>query len=181
MENKLKPIELSLANKVLRIVWNFVWLFLYRPTPRAFHLWRKFLLVCFGAKVGKGAHCYPSAKIWAPWNLEIGDGSCISEYVDCYNVDKVVIGKKSTVSQYSFLCTASHDYESMAMPLITAPIVIGDYVWVTSDVFVAPGVTINNGAVVTARSSVFKDLPEWMLCKGNPATPFKPRKVRPND
>jgi len=61
------------------------------------------------------------------------------------------------------------------MPLITAPITIGNRVWVTADVFVAPGVSIGDGAVITARSSVFNDVPEWMIVRGNPAKPVKKR------
>lgn len=129
----------------------------------------------FGAKLGKGVHPYPSAKIWAPWNLEMGNGSCLSEYVDCYCVDKIQIGANTTISQYSFLCTASHDYSLESMPLTTAPITIGNNVWITADVFVGPGVTIGDGAVVTARSSVFRDLPPWQLARGNPAKAYNPR------
>lgn len=61
------------------------------------------------------------------------------------------------------------------MPLIAAPITLGERVWITADVFVGPGVTIGDGTVVTARSSVFGDLPPWMVASGNPATPRKRR------
>lgn len=167
--------RLLLANKIARIIWGFIWLTLYRTTPRLAHTWRAFLLRLFGAKIGKAVHPYPSARIWAPWNLEMGDHSCLSEGVDCYCVDKIRIGAHSTVSQYSFLCTASHDYTKSSMPLVTAPITIGERVWITAGVFVGPGVTIGDGAVVTARSSVFNDLPPWMVARGNPAIPVKVR------
>ncbi|ACF42875.1 LbetaH domain-containing protein [Pelodictyon phaeoclathratiforme] len=176
MAKKLQHSSLPLKNKLARILWQIVWRFFYRPTPRLFHSWRSFLLRIFGAKIGKSVHPYPSARIWAPWNLEMGDHSCLSENVDCYCVDKICIGAHSTVSQYSFLCSASHDYTLDAMPLVTAPITIGERVWITADVFVGPGVTIGDGAVVTARSSVFRDLPPWMVACGNPAVPVKKRK-----
>ncbi|RCX32251.1 putative colanic acid biosynthesis acetyltransferase [Thioalbus denitrificans] len=108
----------------------------------------------------------------------MGDHACLSEGVDCYCVDKIRIGAHSTISQYSFLCSASHDYTQAAMPLVTAPITIGEWVWITADVFVGPGVTIGDGAVVTARSSVFSDLPQWMVAKGNPAAPVKRREFK---
>lgn len=120
-------------------------------------------------------HPYPSARIWAPWNLEMGDQACLSEGVDCYCVDKIRIGAYSTVSQYSFLCSASHDFTKAEMPLVTAPINIGEYVWITADVFVGPGVTIGDGAVVTARSSVFSDVPAWVVARGNPAMSVRAR------
>ena len=122
MNKYFKYSTLSLHNKLLRVLWGIVWLFLYRPSPRLFHAWRCALLQIFGAKIGKHVHPYPSAKIWAPWNLTIGDYSSLGNYVDCYSVDKIIIGNNVTISQYSFICTASHDYRYLNMPLITSPI-----------------------------------------------------------
>ena len=167
--------HLSTQNKIARAIWQVVWLLLFRPTPRPLHAWRCWLLRLFGAKVGRGAHPYPSARIWAPWNLEMGEYACLSEGVDCYCVDKITLGAHATVSQYSYLCTASHDYTKASMPLVTAPITIGERAWITADVFVGPGVVIGDGAVVTARSSVFTDIPPWVVARGNPASPFKAR------
>lgn len=175
MKQKLRAHSLSLGNKIARSAWQIVWLFLYRPTPRILHPWRCLLLRIFGAKLGKAVHPYPSSRIWAPWNLEMDDHACLSEGVDCYCVDKIRIGAHSTISQYSFLCTASHDYTQASMPLVTAPITIGEGVWITADVFVGPGVSIGDGAVVTSRSSVFNDLPSWQIASGNPAVAYKHR------
>jgi putative colanic acid biosynthesis acetyltransferase WcaF len=166
--HKMKENTLSTQNRILRGVWSVVWLLLYRPTPRPLHFWRRFLLRSFGARIGKGAHPYPSARIWAPWNLVMEDDSCLSEQVECYCVDKIFLGKRVTVSQYSFLCTASHDYTRSEMPLVTAPIRIEDDAWVTADVFVGPGVTIGEGAVVGARSTITNDVPNWVVVAGSP-------------
>ena len=169
---------LSTFNKIARTIWYLVWLFLYRPSPVILHWWRCFLLRLFGARLGKHVHPYPSARIWAPWNLEMGDHSCLSKEVDCYCVDDIRIGAHSTVSQYSFLCTASHDYTDPALPLVTAPITIGKRAWITADVFIGPGVNVGDGAVVTARSTVVTDIPPWVVAKGNPAVPIKKRMLR---
>lgn len=171
----MTPTHLSLSNKALRSIWAIVWLLLYRPSPRLLHCWRRLLLRCFGAKLGVGVHPYPSSRVWAPWNLEMGDHSCLGDYVDCYCVARVSIGAHSTISQYSFLCSASHDYTSPKMPLVSAPIRIGSRAWVTSDVFVGPGVSIGDGAVIGARSSVFHDIEGWVVAIGNPAKPIKRR------
>jgi putative colanic acid biosynthesis acetyltransferase WcaF len=58
------------------------------------------------------------------------------------------------------------------------PITIKDQVWLCVDVFVGPGVTIEQGAVVGARSSVFANLPAWKVCHGSPAKPHRDRVVR---
>ena len=170
--------RLSWQNKWLRTLWHLVWLVLYRPTPRVLHPWRCALLRLFGARLGNAVHPYPSARIWAPWNLEMGDHSCLGEHVDCYCVDRIRIGAHAIVSQYSFLCTASHDYTDPAMPLVTAPIMIGARAWITADGFVAPGVVIGEGAIVSARSSVFSDVEAWTIVRGNPAKAFRKRVLR---
>lgn len=129
----------------------------------------------FGACIGRGAHLYPSARIWAPWNLEMGNYSCLGDRVDCYCVDRITLGAHTTVSQYSFLCSASHDDSHPQMPLIMAPIVIGSGAWIAADVFVGPGVSIGEGAVVGARASVFSDVPPWTVVGGNPARVIRKR------
>jgi len=164
-----------LGNMIGRTLWNMVWRLFYRPSPRILHGWRRFLLRQFGAIVGKNVHPYPTARIWAPWNLEMGDDSCLGDHTDCYCVDKIKIGRRSTVSQYSYLCTASHDYTASSMPLTTAPIVIGEGVWIAADVFVGPGVTIGEGAVIGARSSLFRNIEPWTVAAGNPARVIKKR------
>jgi putative colanic acid biosynthesis acetyltransferase WcaF len=163
------PSPHSRTNQLMRILWRTVWLVAYRPSPKIFHGWRRFLLRLFGAKIANDAYPHPSVKIWAPWNLEMGPLSCLGPDVDCYCVDRVVIGARATVSQYSFLCTASHDYHDPLMSLVTAPIVIGERAWVAADVFIGPGVTIGAGAVVGARSSVYRNVETQTVVVGNPA------------
>jgi putative colanic acid biosynthesis acetyltransferase WcaF len=166
-----------LSNRLARALWGVVRVLLFRPSPKILHFWRRGLLRLFGAKLGRGVHIYPSTKIWAPWNLRMDDHSCLSAEVDCYCVAPIRIGAHATVSQYSYLCTASHDFHRSDMPLITAPIVIEDQAWVCADVFVGMGVTIGQGAVVGARSTVTKDIPPWTVAVGNPARVVKSREM----
>ena len=119
--------------------------------------------------------CILRAEIWGPWNLVMEDYSSLGPQVDCYNVAPVRLGRSAMVSQYSYLCAASHDYTRKSLPLVKAPIVIEDLAWVCADVFVGPGVTIGQGAVVGARSSVFKDVAPWTLVAGTPARFVKAR------
>ena len=150
---------------------------LFRPSPRIFCGWRRFLLRAFGASIGKNARISPSVTVWAPWNLSVGDESAISRHVDCYCVDQLVIGNHATVSQYAILCTASHDISTPNMKLISSPLVLEDQCWVCARAFVSPGITIHNGAVVGAMSVVTKDIPAWTVHAGNPARMIKKRSV----
>lgn len=102
--------KLGLKNKMQRLLWRCACLFFFRPFfPGILMPWRRLVLRFFGAKMGKGAVVHASVRIWAPWNLEMGEFSCLAGDVDCYNVDKVVVGSHTTVSQKSYICTASHD------------------------------------------------------------------------
>jgi putative colanic acid biosynthesis acetyltransferase WcaF len=169
------------SNKIVRLLWGIVWTFLFAPTPRyMLNGWRCLLLRIFGADLGVGCEVYPTCRIWAPWNLTMGDYSVLSDNVDCYCVEKITLGPHSRVSQYSFLCAAGHDYESMPMPLTKAPIKIGAYVWICADVYVGMGVEIGDGAVVGARSSVLRSIQPWVVVAGSPARIVNQRKFRPN-
>jgi len=108
----------------------------------------------------------------------MGDHSCLGPYVICYCGGGVQIGAHTTVSQYSHLCTSSHGYEHPNMPQTFAPIVIEDQAWIAADVFIAPGVTIAQGAVIGARASVFKDVESWAVVGGNPARFIKKREMK---
>jgi putative colanic acid biosynthesis acetyltransferase WcaF len=114
--------------------------------------------------VESGVLVYPSTRIWAPWNLVMMEGSCLGDYVDCYNVTGVTLEEHSVVSQYSFLCTASHDFDQVAHPLVTAAIHLEAYSWVTA-------------AVVLARSTVLRDVGAWKVSGGNPLRVLRDRKL----
>lgn len=52
-------------------------------------------------------------------------------------------------------------------------VVIGDNVWVCQRVMIMKGVTIGKGAVIAAGAVVTKDIPEYCIAAGNPATVVK--------
>jgi len=180
-------IDLSKSNenwpleaKLKRVAWNITWALLFRPTPKRLgNRFRLFLLKMFGARIHGSPLVDPSCKILLPWQLEIGEFSAIGHDVEIYNYGRVTIGPMSVVSQYSYLCTGTHDYTHPHMPLTWSPISIGSECWIAADVFVAPGVVINDGVVVGARSVVTQTLPPWTVCAGNPCKVIKKRVVNP--
>jgi len=168
----------GLGNRLARLAWGVAYWLVFRPSPRNLHRWRNLVLRLFGARLHPTARVYPRARIWGPWNLVMGEHSCIGDDVEVYCVRPIRLGSFTTVSQYSYLCGATHDHTDPEHPLVPLPITIGDRCWVAADVFIAPGVTIGDGTVVGARSSVFKDLPEWVIATGTPAVPRRTRELR---
>ncbi|MDP1832902.1 MAG: hypothetical protein Q8K67_12645 [Geothrix sp.] len=165
-------------HKVARGLWRLVWMLLFRPSPAFLYPWRRLLLRTFGARLGAKAVTYPSTKVWAPWNLTMGDFACLGPHVDCYAVDRVSIGAHATISQHATLCTASHDITDPGMRLITAPIEIGPSAWVAAGAFIQPGRTVGEGGVVAAMGCLTKDVGPWEVFGGNPAVFLKRRKLK---
>ncbi len=172
------PSPHSLRNKVGRVLWGLVWALFFRTSPRICFAWRRWLLRAFGAEIGRNARISPSVRIWAPWNLSVGDEASIAHGVDCYCVDRLSIGAHATVSQYAFLCTASHDPCDPHMQLVTAPIVINAQSWVCAGVYVLPGVHVGVGAILAAGAVVTKDVEAWQIVGGNPARMIGQRVLR---
>lgn len=169
----------SISNKMGRVVWAIVYLFFYRAfTLRIFRKWRILVLKAFGAKVSWTCTIHASAKIWAPWNLEVGAYSCIGQGVDCYNQGRITLLDNVTISQKSYLCASSHKYTSKYHSLFLAPIVIADKVWIAADAFIGPGVTVGESAVVGARAAVFRNVDPWTVVGGNPAQFIKKREIK---
>ena len=171
------PSPHSAANKLARLLWQAVGLLLFRPSPWFWHAPRRALLRLFGAQIGKNVQIMPSAKIWAPWNLALGDCATVGAGVDLYDVDRIEIGAHATVSQRAFLCTATHDVDHPNMPLKTAPIRIGAGAWVCAEAYVHPGTTIGVDAVAGVRAVVLHDVPPGQIVGGNPAKFMRLRKL----
>jgi putative colanic acid biosynthesis acetyltransferase WcaF len=157
-------------------LWWLVQASLFRASPQFAYGFRRWLLRCFGMRVGEGVRVRPSATITYPWKVVVGDSSWIGDDVVLYSLGEIHIGRHSVVSQRSYVCAADHDHEMPEFPIRARPIRIGDQVWVGTDVFVGPGVCIGDAAVVGARSAVFRDLPGEMVCLGTPCRPVKPRR-----
>jgi putative colanic acid biosynthesis acetyltransferase WcaF len=163
------------GREMLRRLFWMVGQLTFRFSPRPCFGWRRFVLRCFGARIGREVHIYNSARIYFPWNLIIGDWSAIGEDALIYNLGPVTIGQQVTISQRAHLCAGTHDYTDPAMPLLKPPIVVGDQAWICADAFVGPGVTVGQGAVVGARAVVVKNAEPWTIVAGNPARFIKKR------
>ena len=151
---------------ILLKLWRLINAFFF---PWCGNKLRQVLLKMFGAQIGKGCLICRGVTVYAPWNLKIGDMVCIGPYVELYDKNKIEMGSGVVISQDSYLCTASHNISSSKMELVTAPIFIGDNVWIAAKATILLGVMIGEGAVVGASSVVAKNIPPWKVVVGNPA------------
>lgn len=107
-----------------------------------------------------GADLHPTAvvnmnvKIYSPKNLRMERNTVLAEGVDCYNVDMIEIKENSTISQRTFLCTASHDFNRESFDLITKPILIKENTWVAAECAVLPGAILGPNQMYKLRSVI---------------------------
>lgn len=160
------------------MLWWFVQSISFPLSLHNFNGFRCFLLRLFGAKIGEGVVIRPTSRFIFPWKVSIGDYSWIGDEVVFYSIDQIIVGSHSVISQKSYLCTGSHDIEDKSFALITAPIKIGNGVWIATDCFVAPGVTIGSNSIIGARSSVMKSICSQKVAWGTPCLPRYSRNVK---
>jgi putative colanic acid biosynthesis acetyltransferase WcaF len=166
----------SRRHRLFRALWQLSWLLLAAWTPPPFYPWRRLILRAFGAKVERLGDVRGSARVWYPPYLTLGEGALIGPGVNCYNMAPIELERFALVSQGAHLCAGNHDIDDPEFRLFSKPILLRAYSWVAAEAFVAPGVTIGEGAVLGARGVAFSDLEPWTLYVGNPATAKRKRK-----
>src|SRR5207245_5249271 len=149
IEQNRRGMKYSAGEIIRRILWSLAQPF-FRFSPRPCFGWRRFLLRCFGAKIGRSVHVYPSATIYFPWNLEAGDESAIGEHAFIYNLGRVTVGARATISHRAHVCAGTHDHTKPDLPLLRPPITIGPEASVCAHTFGGAGVPIADGASVAA-------------------------------
>lgn len=170
---RISPVPLRL--KIRRLVWSIVQSTLFGCSFHTWSGWRAMLLRMFGARIGRNVTIRRTARIYYPWLFAMGDLSSLGDRAEVYNLGQITLGQRVTISQEAYLCAGSHDYTQRSMPLVTAPITIGDDAWVCARAFVGPGMTLGEGAIAAAAAVVTRDVPPWTIVGGNPAKVIKTR------
>ncbi len=150
------------------LLWWLVQATIFPLTLHSMSGLRAKVLRLFGANIGRNVIIRPTARFTYPWKVEIGDYSWIGDDVVLYSLDRIHIGSHAVISQKSYLCTGSHDFQTRSFDLKTGTIHIGNGVWVAADCFVGPGVVIGANSIVGTRSTVLKSLASEQVCWGNP-------------
>jgi len=93
---------------------------------------------------------------------------------------KVTIGDNFHSGPECMILTRNHNYDKGdAIPYDDTytyeEVNIGDNVWFGARVTVVPGVTINEGAIIQANSTVTDDIPKGAIAGGSPAKVFGKR------
>ena len=168
----------STKEAVIIRLWEAFWFLFLRWTPKRFNRLRLLCLRLFGAKIHGRPFVFSSARIYAPFNLELGDRACLGPSVNVYCLGYVILGVRAVLSQESMLCGGTHDLSSPRMPLLIGDINLGADAFVGARALILPGVAIGEGAVVAAGAVVTKDVEPWTVVGGNPARVIKKRVLK---
>jgi putative colanic acid biosynthesis acetyltransferase WcaF len=161
-----------------RIAWHFVQATLFRVSPRWAYGFRRFLLRCFGAKLGPHAAVHQTVRIMHPWLLEMADRTMIGPNATVYNLGRITIGNHTLVSQEVYLCGGTHDHTDPTLPLIRSEVHIGAGVWIAAGAFIGPAVKVGDNSVIGARAVVMSDVPAGVIAAGNPCKVIRPRPMQ---
>ena len=135
-----------------------------------------------------GDHC----RIWgrlesqSGGKITIGDHTCIYDRTIVGSVSQISIGKCVIISNHVHIYdNNNHPTDPQVRMQMSmggfdgdpwkwihaesAPITIGDNVWVGEYAAILKGVTIGEGAIVASHAVVTKDVPPYAIVAGNPA------------
>lgn len=120
--------------------------------------------------IKSGAHicpCNESAQI------SVGRRTTIGFYTFLYASNKIIIGNDCMIAPFVYIVDSNHNSEiNIKMNMqenISKPIVVGDDVWIGTKAVILSGVTIGNGAIISAGSVVNKDVEPNSIVGGVPA------------
>lgn len=145
-------------------------------------------MIDWGKKLTTGVGCRIEAFIADGNNnskIHFGDRIQLNDYVHISSVKSITIGDDVLIASHVYVSDNSHGsykgYKNDTSPLIiptkrpyyTAPVKIGNRVWIGEGVIIMPGVTIGDGSIIGAHSIVNKDVPENTIAAGSPAKIIK--------
>lgn len=134
------------------------------------HLRAELLLFRSGGSIRIGDYCYlgEGTRIWSADEIVIGNNVLISHNCNIIDTDSHELNYVERAEGYRMLLERGHAPEKGNVK--TAPIHISDNAWLSYNVSILKGVTIGKGAIIAAGSVVTKDVPDFSIMAGNPAT-----------
>jgi acetyltransferase-like isoleucine patch superfamily enzyme len=106
--------------------------------------------------------------------LEVGEGTVFGHHCTIASDEGIAIGRDCLIAEMVSIRDHDHAFSSSEVSIIdqgraTAPIRIGDNVWIGGKATITKGVTIGSNTVVGAHAVVTTDLPADCVAVGIPA------------
>ncbi len=161
-----------------RLIWYYVNLLLFNSAWFPFSAVKVGLLRLFGAKIGEACVIKPSVNIKYPWKLIMGNYVWLGENAWIDSLAEVKIGNNVCISQGAFLLCGNHDYKKVSFDLMVMPITLKDGSWVGAKSTVCPGVTMEEGSILSVGSIATSNTEANGIYQGVPAVKVKERIIK---
>ncbi len=105
--------------------------------------------------------------------VSIGERTTIGYHTFIFASERIIVGDDCLIAPFVYLVDSDHGIEKgkniNIQPNSTAPIIIGNDVWIASNVTILKGVNIGDGAVIAANSVVNMNVGSNEIWGGSPA------------
>ncbi len=102
--------------------------------------------------------------------LEIGKDCAINMGFQCVCMEKIILGDDVHIGRDVWIRDNNGGHTVVIKGnKNSAPVTIGNHVWICSNVSITKGVTIGDGAIISANSVVNTNIPAGCMASGNPA------------
>ena len=123
-------------------------------------------------------HLFNNVEIQAKGKIEIGDRCTINSFSRMVSLDSITLGNRVVIAQFVSILDHNHPTNLTNDKLVfdiyeTAPIVIGNNVWIADKVTITKGVNIGDNVIIAANSVVTRDIPSNTVYGGIPAKELK--------
>lgn len=110
--------------------------------------------------------------------LIIGDGTSIEQSCHIIAADRLEIGRNVTLSAFVYIADCNHssnnpEKDVMEQPLEVKTTKIEEGAFIGIGARIMPGVTVGKHAIVGANAVVCKDVPDYCIAAGVPASTIK--------
>jgi maltose O-acetyltransferase len=130
-------------------------------------------------RCGEGVNIRPRVYFGSGRNISIGNHSMMGQDSIIGSTAEVVIGNDVMMGPEVLIYTSNHGMEAgipmRLQPLKSAPVRIGNDVWIGARCIILPGITIDDGAVLAAGAVVATAVPANAIMGGVPAKVLKYR------
>lgn len=112
--------------------------------------------------------------------VSIGKNTTFGYHTFLFASEKITIGNDCLIAPFVYLVDSDHSIDRgqniNLQPNITAPIYVGNDVWIGTGAKILKGVTVGDGAVIAAGALVKDDVEPYSIVGGIPAKKISERK-----
>lgn len=188
--NKISEVDkLQLFLRGVMFFRGLMWKLYVRAVMKAPHIGKSFYAIGWpklthrNGRLIIGDDCFlgtGTLKVTKGAILRIGNRVLINNGFVITSNEHVEIGADTLIGEYVSIRDADHAFSSLEHPIasqgsITAPVRIGEDVWIGRGTVILKGITIGRGVIVGANSVVTRDVAPYDIVAGSPAKILRSR------